>query len=315
MILYQMCVAGEVKAIKVNNPATIHGWNARDCEGIAPHMVETIAKVQDVFAKRYDLGLSVDDARSAASDLFDIASERNDAISRTGKYANDAVFAPKALRWLDEEEEKILKNLQENTNEAGQNTWYNGEGSEPEEDKETAADIHRRAKYADIDEKEASKQIEQLIMKNVEEAKRVAALYDLDKSGPFPKSGLYAWFYQNVKKDSPMDYKNQKIWQNALPGLPYPEEDKAYNVFGINISSSDLGNLNYAMIGKALGIPEFTLLQQAGAAELRDHGKRSFLGSQFESFKERDRGFGDQGDDQKKIAEGFDIYDYLTEGK
>lgn len=91
----------------------------------APHMVETIAKVQDVFAKRYDLGLSVDDARSTASDLFDIASERNDAISRTGKYANDAVFAPKALRWLDEEEEKILKNLQENTNEAGQNTWYN----------------------------------------------------------------------------------------------------------------------------------------------------------------------------------------------
>lgn len=37
MILYQMCVAGEVKAIKVNNPATIRGRNVRDCEGIAPH--------------------------------------------------------------------------------------------------------------------------------------------------------------------------------------------------------------------------------------------------------------------------------------
>ena len=32
MILYQMCALGEVKAIKVNNPATIRGQNAGDCE-------------------------------------------------------------------------------------------------------------------------------------------------------------------------------------------------------------------------------------------------------------------------------------------
>jgi len=212
------------------------------------------------------------------------------------------------MRWLDEKEEKILKDLQENTNDTGQGSWYNGGNPD------LAERAVRRASYADIDDAAATNQIEELIMKNVEEAKRIAALYDIDKSGPFPKSGLYAWFYQNVKKGSPMDYKDQKIWRNALPGLPYPEEDKAYHVFGINISSSDLGNLNYALIGKALGIPEFTLLQQAGAAELRDHGKRNFFGSQFESFKERDRGFGDQSDDQKKITEGFDIYDLLTEG-
>ena len=34
------------------------------------------------------------------------------------------------------------------------------------------------------------------------------------------------WFYQNVKQDAPMDYKNPIIWKKALPGLPYPEEDK-----------------------------------------------------------------------------------------
>lgn len=97
----------------------------------SPHYVETIARTQDVFANRYDLGITTEDARSVAKELFAIAEERDAAISRTGKYENDAVFAPKAMRWLDEKEEKILKDLQENTNETGQGTWYNRENSEP----------------------------------------------------------------------------------------------------------------------------------------------------------------------------------------
>ena len=81
------------------------------------------------------------------------------------------------------------------------------------------------------------------------------------------------------------------------------------------MSSSDLGNLNYALVGKALGIPEFTLLQQAGAAELRDHDKWDFFGSQLQSYLMRDQWFGDQQDDQKTIADGFNIYDFLTTEK
>ncbi len=96
----------------------------------SPHYVETIAKVQDIFANRYTLGITVADARNVASELFDIASERDAASRRTGKYANDAVFAPKALRWLDEEEKNILDGLGKNTGETGQGTWYNGEDSQ-----------------------------------------------------------------------------------------------------------------------------------------------------------------------------------------
>ena len=288
------------------------GLSAKDQQALlnaSPHSVETIAKVQDVFANRYTLGITVADARNVAKELFDIASERDSAINRTGKYENDAVFAPKALRWLEEKEKDILGNLTKNASETDVDTVYTGGNPD------LAARAARRATYADIDQAVASEQIEELIMKNVEEAKRIAALYDIDRSGPFPKNGLYVWFYQNVKKNSLMDYKNQTIWEKFLPGLPYPEEDKVYNVFGVNMSSSDLGNLNYATVGKALGIPEYTLLQQAGAAELRDHNKFGFFGSQLESFNERDRGFGDQPDDQIKIAEGFDIYDFLTEEK
>lgn len=155
----------------------------------------------------------------------------------------------------------------------------------------------------------ASEQIEALIMKNVEEAKRIAFLSGANK---FISEPTLLWsFYQNIKKDAPMDYKNPIIWSKALPGLPYPEEDKVYNVYGINISSSDLGNLNYAMVGKALGIPETLLLQQAGAAELRDHWDYNFIKSQQESINERDRRYGDQGDDQGMIINGFSVYDLL----
>ena len=77
----------------------------------APHYVETIAKVKDVFANRYELDLTVADARTLAKKLFTIADERDEAIRRTGRYANDAFFAPKALRWLDEQETELLDGL------------------------------------------------------------------------------------------------------------------------------------------------------------------------------------------------------------
>ena len=277
----------------------------------APHYIETIRKIQDVFANRYDLGITLNDARNVAIDLFEIANERNEAISRTGRYENDAVFAPKALRWLDEKEEKILKNLQENTNEVGQATWYNGGNSEPEEDKETSADIHRRAKYADIDVAAASKQIEELILKNVEEAKKLAGLSYVYGNAPGAYTKQAKWFMNNVTKNKPMDYKNPAIWFKSFPDLPYPKEDKVYDVFGFKVSSSDLGNLNYALVGKALGLPETLLLQQAGAAQLKDHMHYTSIGAQFESIKRRERGYGDQPDDQEMIKIGFAVYDLL----
>lgn len=277
----------------------------------SPHYVETIARTQDVFANRYDLGITTEKARSIAKELFDIAQERDAAISRTGKYENDAVFAPKAMRWLDEKEEKILKDLQENTNETGQGTWYNGGNSEPEEDKETSADIHRRAKYADIDETAASKQIEELLLKNVKDAKRLSSLPGFN-AGPFSAlTTQFSWFLGQVSANKPMDYKNPAVWFKTLPGLPYPKEDKVYNVFGHQVSSSDLGNLNYAMVGRALGISEDMLLQQAGAAQLKDHKHYSFIESQNESMKQKNRGYGDEKDDQKMITNGFNLYNLL----
>lgn len=73
------------------------------------HYVETIAKIQDVFENRYNLGITLADARNVAKELFDIANEREEATTRTGKYEQDAVFAPKALSWLDVEEKKYWK--------------------------------------------------------------------------------------------------------------------------------------------------------------------------------------------------------------
>jgi hypothetical protein len=260
--------------------------------------VETIAKVQDVFANRYALGLTVADARTVAKELFTIADERNEAITRTGKYANDAGFAPKALRWLDKQEEELLGGLGRDTNETSQPTWYN------EEDTETSVDIHRRAKYADIDEAAATKQIEELLINNVAEAKKVAFLSNSNKLISEPTVLLS--FYLNVKKNADMDYKNPAVWYKTFPELPYPKEDKVYHVFGQDISSSDLGNLNYGLIGKALGIDETLLLQQAGAAQLRDHEKMDFSESQRESKKRPY--FGDEPDDQKMIRNGFIVY-------
>ena len=290
------------------------GLSAKDQQALlnaSPHYVETVAKVQDVFANRYTLGITLADARNAAKELFEIANERNEAITRTGKYENDAVFAPKALQWLEEKEKKILDNLTKNASESGKPTWYNGENSEPEESKETSADIHRRANYADIDEAEASKQIEAQIMKNIEEAKKRANLDYVYGNAPGAYTTQAKWFLDNVNINKPMDYKNPAIWYKTFPDLPYPKEDKVYDVFGIKVSSSDLGNLNYALVGKALGIPESLLLQQAGAAQLKKDENYETFKAQIESARRRDRGFGDQTDDQDMIKNGFGIFKLL----
>lgn len=189
------------------------------------------------------------------------------------------------------------------TSETGRVPLYNGINAD------LAARAARRASYAAIDQDAATKQIEEMLMKNVAEAKKVAFLSGANK---FISEPTLLWsFYLNVKKNAVMDYKNQINWNKSLPGLPYPEEDQVYHVFGIDISSSDLGNLNYALVGKALGIPETLLLQQAGAAELRDHGGRDLYHSEIESLNKRDEDFGDQPDDQKTIKNGFDIFDLI----
>lgn len=79
-----------------------------------------------MFANRYTLGITLADARNVAKELSTIADEREEAYTRTGKYEQDAVFAPKALRWLDEQEKEILNNLTKNTSENDLDTEYTG---------------------------------------------------------------------------------------------------------------------------------------------------------------------------------------------
>ena len=109
----------------------------------------------------------------------------------------------------------------------------------------------------------------------------------------------------SVRRASPLSCSHI-IWDKTLPGLKYPEEGKVYHVFGHNTSSSDLGNLNYVLAGKALGIPETFLLQQAGAAQPRNHGKFGFIKSEIKSLTNRD--YGDEEQDQDMIKNGFDVY-------
>ena len=120
------------------------------------------------------------------------------------------------------------------------------------------------------------------------------------------------WFYFLVKKDGPMDYKNQDRWESALPNLEYPGDDgeeKKYWFNGKLISASDLGNINYGAVGAALGIPLWLLLQQAGAAHRRDHMGDGFFESQFNSFKKgTGEHFGDQVDDYYNIELGYRLY-------
>ena len=191
------------------------------------------------------------------------------------------------------------------TSETGWVPLYNGTNAD------LAARAARRASYAAIDQDAASKQIEELLMKNVAEAKKVAFLSGANQ---FISEPTLLWpFYLNVKKNAVMDYKNQINWSKSLPGLPYPEGDQVYSAFGVDISSSDLGNLNYAMVGKALGIPETLLLQQAGAAELRDHGEWDIVSSQFESIRQKNNDYGDQTDDQNMIKSGFELYNLIND--
>ncbi len=116
----------------------------------APHYVETVAKVQDLFAYRTELGLTIGDAKILAKKLFAIADERNDAINRVGRFESDPNVVPKVLHLLDEQEADLLAGLGKDTSETSQPTWYN------DEEPETSADIHRQAKYADIDEAAAT---------------------------------------------------------------------------------------------------------------------------------------------------------------
>ncbi len=96
----------------------------------APHYVETIAKVQELYANRTALGLTLYQFKELAEELFDITNARDEAINRTGKFKFDAGFAPKALRWLEEREDELLAGIGKNTKEDGQDTWYNDENSD-----------------------------------------------------------------------------------------------------------------------------------------------------------------------------------------
>jgi hypothetical protein len=151
-------------------------------------------------------------------------------------------------------------------------------------------------------------------MKNVEKAEKIAALSELDDGSLAALTAQLSWFYQNVNVDSPMDYKNPINWSKALPGLPFPEEDKVYHAFGYDISSSDLGNLNYGLVGKALGIDENMLLQQAGAAQMRKDLNLGMISSQIESMKQKNKDYGDEYDDQQMIKNGFTTYNLIDRG-
>ena len=108
-----------------------------------------------------------------------------------------------------------------------------------------------------------------------------------------------------------MDYKDKDRWKAALPGVPYPAGgmfDQAYYAFGMPVSPTDVGNLNAAVFGKALGIPERILMQQAGAAHLRDNLGYSFWASQKASFTKKH--YGDSKRCNKYIKLGFSIYPF-----
>ena len=102
-----------------------------------------------------------------------------------------------------------------------------------------------------------------------------------------------------------MDLKNPASWAAALPGIP------------VSKNASVLGNLNYGAVGTALGISEFLLLQQAGAAQLRDYADEDsvykkgwgvgFVYSQYDSLFEQH--FGDAEGSQADIMKGISWYE------
>ena len=119
----------------------------------------------------------------------------------------------------------------------------------------------------------------------------------------------YGMFYLNVKTNGPMDYKNKDRWRSSLPRLAYPDnngEEYTYMFHGEKRSASDIGNINYGAVGAALGIPLEILLWQAGATQLRDHGKLRFFRSQFDSIPKAY--YEDERDDYINIKLGYDLY-------
>lgn len=116
-------------------------------------------------------------------------------------------------------------------------------------------------------------------------------------------------FYGYVSAGGCMDYKDPYIWAQAFPNIPYPGENKDYYAFGINISASDLGNLNYGIVGKQFGFKDKLLLWQAGSAQLRDHKNYSF--SKSELYSLFSAYYGDQPDDYKMIKIGYDLFSYF----
>lgn len=129
-----------------------------------------------------------------------------------------------------------MLNSSPDTGETDWDTVYTGENPD------LAARAVRRATYADIDQEVASEQIEELIMKNIEEAKKLAALSYVYGNAPGAFTKQAEWFLDNVTKNKPMDYKNPAVWYKTFRDLPYPKEDQVYDVFGYKVSSSDLGN-------------------------------------------------------------------------
>ena len=146
-------------------------------------------------------------------------------------------------------------------------------------------------------------QIRKLISDNIIKALLVGIILD-------PIEALL-WYYSQVKKDGPMDYKNRDRWKEALPGVPYPPggvNDAMYSVFGYPLSPANLGNMNAGAVGKTLGILEVLILQQAGAAHLRDHEGYGFISSQLESVQRgSDEFYGDSEDCNTYINIGFSL--------
>jgi RHS repeat-associated protein len=171
--------------------------------------------------------------------------------------------------------------------------------------------------------KEMTDAIEKLIKNNVINAGVDAAYlrslqWQAGTGGAGIESFLLLSFYFNVKAGGPMDYKKPEIWKAALQNVPYPGnngERQEYTAFGVTISASDLGNLNYGMVGKAYGFSETLLLQQAGAAHLRDHEGKGFISSQIISKFVLGKGnqYGDEKDDFIMINQGFDKFKELVE--
>ena len=96
------------------------------------------------------------------------------------------------------------------TSETGWVPLYNGTNAD------LAARAARRASYAAIDQDAASKQIEELLMKNVAEAKKVAFLSGANQ---FISEPTLLWsFYLNVKKNAVMDYKKPNKLEQVSAG-------------------------------------------------------------------------------------------------